>query len=810
MSSDISEYTIGGDEIVEYGEDETQVLPKRRKLTSKAWKDFEKIRGPDREDLARCKHCNKVFAGGGTSHLFKHLAGRCPGLIETNSSRSTSKSHPIGGDEIVELQEDATQVLSKQRKLTSKVWQDFKKIKGPSGEDLARCKHCNREFVGGSKGTGHLLKHLAGRCPGPIGANASRSASKSSPTMGDENMKLGEDTTQVLCKQRKLTSRVWQDFNKIKGPSGEDLAQCKHCNREFVGGCKGTGHLLKHLAGRCLGLVEANAYGSTSKCSLDLTPKVILSGFDQERSCLDLARMIIKHNYPFNMAEHEYFEIFCNNLQPMFKLISKNTIGADVLSIYREEKEKLYQELVGLSCKFTLTTDIWTSNDQNLAYACVTVHYVTNDWELKKKMLAFKFIEYPHDGKTLFRYIKDLILEWNIDKKLFSMVVNDASNNAVMVRLLREWLVDQSLLPLTGKLFHVRCTAHMLNLIVHDGLRLIDGLISKIRESVRYLATEDAKQNFDLALNQVKLQGNKRVPMDDPTRWNSTFFMLETALELKSAFCCLEEIDKNYEHNPLEEEWDVGRVIHQSLKVFYDTSRHFSGTIFPTSNVFFPDICQIQLRLKEWKNSENEYLHLMVNPVCEKFGKYWENCCLLLAIAAILDPRLKLAIVKYYFGMIYGDDAETHVHRVRVAFTDLFNEYRGDISQSTGSTHSSAKQLLSSSSGDRLSSFYQWYMQDQASSIHETKKSELNQYLEELVFPGNENFNILHWWEINSAKFPTLARMARDILAIPSITVAPEAAFSVGSRTIDETRTSLPPDIVEALATGNDWIEFQT
>lgn len=161
---------------------------------------------------------------------------------------------------------------------------------------------------------------------------------------------------------------------------------------------------------------------------------------------MDLATMIIKHNYPFNMADHEFCEVFCNNLQPMFKLVSRNTCRADVLNLYGMEKSKLYSFLDEISCKITLTIDIWTSDHQNFGYICLTAHYITDDWELKKKILAFKKIEYPHDGETLFRFIKDLILEWNIDKKLFSMVVDNATSNDVMVRLLRTWLKEKSLL----------------------------------------------------------------------------------------------------------------------------------------------------------------------------------------------------------------------------------------------------------------------------------------------------------------------------------------------------------------------------
>lgn len=254
-------------------------------------------------------------------------------------------------------------------------------------------------------------------------------------------------------------------------------------------------------------------------------------------------------------VEHEYFEQFCNGLNPNFKIISRNTIRSDVLELHMTEKMKLYAFLEDLSSKVTLTTDLWTSDHQNIAYCCLTLHYIDDDWKLKKKILNYKAIEYPHDGETLFRFISDLLLEWNIDKKIFSMVVDNASANDVMVKHLRSWLCDKSLLSLGGEMFHVRCSAHILNLVVQDGLKVIGGLLVKIRDTVRYLSRSPyGKQKFDTACNQVKVRCKKKVPMDVQNRWNSTYLMLETALEMQEAFNRLEQIDRNYKHNPSQEE----------------------------------------------------------------------------------------------------------------------------------------------------------------------------------------------------------------------------------------------------------------
>jgi len=54
-------------------------------------------------------------------------------------------------------------------------------------------------------------------------------------------------------------------------------------------------------------------------------------------------------------------------------------------------------------------------------------------------------------------------------------------------------------------------------------------------------------------------------------------------------------------------------------------------------------------------------------------------------------------------------------------------------------------------------------------------KSELDLYMKELKVPAVEEFDILAWWRGNAPFYPTLARMARDYLAL-EITTADDAA----------------------------------
>ncbi|KAJ0473936.1 putative transcription factor/ chromatin remodeling BED-type(Zn) family [Helianthus annuus] len=246
------------------------------------------------------------------------------------------------------------------------------------------------------------------------------------------------------CARRKLTSTVWNSFEKITKPNGKVVAICNHCGSSFVGD-SGTSNLKNHLKRKHKELVGA------SDSSLNASTQE----FSQEKSRRDLAIMLIKHNYPLSMVDHKYFRIYSHGLNPEFVIHSRNSIRSDIISIYKEEKEKMYSFLESVSSKVTLTTDIWTSDHQNLAYICLTAHFIDENWELKNKILAYRHIEYPHDGDTLFKFIRDLVLEWNLDKKLFAMVVDNASSNDVMVRKLKFWLQEKSLLSLEGSLFYV-------------------------------------------------------------------------------------------------------------------------------------------------------------------------------------------------------------------------------------------------------------------------------------------------------------------------------------------------------------------
>ena len=115
------------------------------------------------------------------------------------------------------------------------------------------------------------------------------------------------------------------------------------------------------------------------------------------------------------------------------------------------------------------------------------MHYVDENWKLKNIILNFCHMPPPYTGTLLLKKILSFLEEWGIEKKIFSITLDNASNNDICQDFIKQKLNDRGLLLCNGIFFHVRCDAYILNLIVQEGLKVIDDSVIKIRETMKYL-----------------------------------------------------------------------------------------------------------------------------------------------------------------------------------------------------------------------------------------------------------------------------------------------------------------------------------
>ena len=191
-------------------------------------------------------------------------------------------------------------------------------------------------------------------------------------------------------------------------------------------------------------------------------------------------------------------------------------------------------------------------------------------------MFHFCELEPPHNEVLIADCIAKCMELWEIDEKVQSISVDNASSNDVAATCLKNNLISRNKHHFKSHIFHIRCAAHILNLLVQDGIKEIAFAIERIRETVKYLKKSPARlYKFGQIAKQMDVPTNKGLPLDVTTLWNSTYTMLEHILPFKLVLKVYAARDANYEWLPSDENRIKAEKICKIFSVFNTTSKLF-------------------------------------------------------------------------------------------------------------------------------------------------------------------------------------------------------------------------------------------
>ncbi|CAA0806027.1 Unknown protein [Striga hermonthica] len=550
-------------------------------------------------------------------------------------------------------------------------------------------------MVGSGSGTRtHEQGHVAG-----IDGNGIQSRGPDNATTNDAVIEVEEDddgdedesgelTGGDRRKPKKLTSFVWEYFTKkteiveMDGKKYEQKwgycnypnckakyrAECNYGTTGFRNHMKTTHHVVK-------GQLLLKAEKDHGKDITLIQPY----RYDSEASVRKLHLAIIMHEYPFNIVEHDYFVDFIKSLRPSFPLKSRVTTRKEIMDIYLEEKEKLYAYFKTVRCRFSATMDMWTSC-QNKSYMSITIHWIDDDWKIQKRILSLFHVEGRHTGHKLAETFTEVMVSWFVEKRLFSLTLDNASSNKVAVEEIIDDLKENANACLVCEdiFFHVRCACHILNLVARDGLSVISKTIEKIKALV--LVVKGSPLQWEELMKRAAecgLDTNKGISLDVSTRWNSTYLMLYDALHYKPAFIRLKSSNRRKYANisPSEAKWEMATKICHCLKNFYDLTELLSGTSYPTANLFYRGFCEIKEILDKWCVCDDFTIREMAISMHEKFEKYWTNSSTSLAVASFLEPRYKKKLIEFYMRKFYGDYYQPQLDELLTVIKKLYQFY---------------------------------------------------------------------------------------------------------------------------------------
>jgi hypothetical protein len=136
---------------------------------------------------------------------------------------------------------------------------------------------------------------------------------------------------------------------------------------------------------------------------------------------------------------------------------------------------------------------------------------------------------------------------------------------------------------------------------------------------------------------------------------------------------------------------------------------------------------------------------------------------------------------------------------------ELVLEYQ-DPKEGVATTDSVGTKNVTVNEGDDLMlGIFDKFISEEPETSSTYMRTELDLYLEEPTLPRTQELDIISWWQHAGIKYPTLRKIAQDIMAIPVTTVASESVFSTGGRVISPHRSRLAPKTVEGLMCMQAW-----
>ncbi|XP_019181603.1 PREDICTED: zinc finger BED domain-containing protein RICESLEEPER 4-like [Ipomoea nil] len=543
---------------------------------------------------------------------------------------------------------------------------------------------------------------------------------------GTEIPQQPQVTPVVPQKKRKEVesrSRVWEHFVKIYDKENNLIeGRCIYCSKIFCCQPKkhGTSSLRNHMVA-CLknphskdtrqSLLTFNAVSSSAPgCSEGVMGELGTWVFNQETIRRALCEMIIIDELPFRFVDGIGFRRFILVACPRFQIPSRWTVSKDIFQIYLDERSVLKQIFKGCSQRVSLTTDTWTSV-QRINYMCITAHFIDDQWKLNKKIIAFVPVS-SHRGEYIAKALETCLVQWGI-KNVFTVTVDNASSNDTAMGFFKSKLMSWGTTSVRSKYMHMRCIAHILNLVVQDGLKFADTSVKRVREAVRWVRNSPArlKKFRDLA-ELIGVEAKSVLQLDVPTRWNSTYMMLNTAIHLVTL-----------------------------LKTFYDMAVRISGSLYVTSNTFFSEICDLSCMLDDMTGSESESES---EKLTQLYGDEKGKACFEKVQSALLE--------------LYNDYAATYSVDVNTEPAAV-----AQPSQTVSVSVQPSAVTVGRPQGKLKSQLKRQRMESGGS----LKQTDLQIYLSEAIVEDKVDFDILKWWKVNSERLPILSKMARDILAVP-------------------------------------------
>jgi hAT family C-terminal dimerisation region len=309
--------------------------------------------------------------------------------------------------------------------------------------------------------------------------------------------------------------------------------------------------------------------------------------------------------------------------------------------------------------------------------------------------------------------------------------------------------------------------------------------VNAIRQSTKLL--QELKELCDLTGEKYHALAN-----DCPTRWSSTFVMIDKAIGQKKAMTMLmTKSDARHVHEALDtNDWAILEAILPNLAVFAKATEVLSLQNYASMHNVGHIYSGIIKFLGRGPHDTNKIMITKLESYFEKLPEeHW--------LAEILDPTQKLD---------KKDVRATQKLELLRANAEAYINTRSQTSQLA------IIQTLPLTPGRQKKTTIEEFdelIQEPVADLS-ISGEELNKEIEHYIVGPKAGAKVdpCCWWKANEGEYPTLAMIARDWLAVPASSVPCEQLFSLAGNTVTKNRNCLAPETAQALLCLRSWWSF--
>jgi hypothetical protein len=504
-----------------------------------------------------------------------------------------------------------------------------------------------------------------------------------------------------------------------------------------------------------------------------------------------IAEMIALQNLSFNFVEGTGFRRVMNAALPKYKLRRRDFFSSHLCDYFYNKLAKKIKDLLAEFEKLSFTTDLWSDLHSGVSLLSLTAHGISNDFRKISIILKCEVMHGRHTGDVISTKFEKILQEWGINRQAVHCMVRDRGSNMIKA------------MQLSG-FENVNCAIHQIQLCIRAGIdsqEWLQELIVKLKKIVTHfnhslVARDELTKIQKERLNQPALF----VIQDCPTRWNSTFYMMERFAKLKDSLVLYLSANPIAMISP--EDWINVQKFVQIMQPFEEITRNLSNSQVSISSVIpLIEVLMTTLQQEETKPDTSEQFQNFTRKLRDelnsstRFGDLMKDDKY--TIATYLDPRYK----SKFFNNVVTEQVESKIlNLIMIRTKDTNANQEDDCRPSTPSSPKRARIQIEPSTSCALHTLESLLntnedqldpttTDDNSDNLRLVLQSNILEYQKEKRLPLQQD--PVKWWQSNGHKYHHIVPLVRQYLSAPPSSVASEQLFSGAGLVYEEHRNRL-------------------